>query len=149
MRASPSPLLMSKMNATKQNYHNGRHNTNYSPLHESWGDWNKKLSRKISLTSNKYLVKSSTHDLKSHIIFLLFSDWLTPLSMALSNLLSPVIIGLCRRKSTRVTAVLGGFITALGCLFTSFASQFHQLYFSYGAMIGSHFLLPPWYSSWK
>ncbi len=72
MRASPSPLLMSKMNATKQNYHNGRHNTNYSPLHESWGDWNKKLSRKISLTSNKYIVKSSTHDLKSHNFVFVF-----------------------------------------------------------------------------
>jgi len=31
---------------------------------------------------------------------------------------------------------MGGLITALGCLFTSFASQFHQLFFSYGMMIG-------------
>ncbi|GLG96186.1 Uncharacterized protein GBIM_03016 [Gryllus bimaculatus] len=41
-----------------------------------------------------------------------------------------------RRQSTRVTAVLGGLVTALGCLFTSFASQFHQLFFSYGTVIG-------------
>jgi hypothetical protein len=31
---------------------------------------------------------------------------------------------------------MGGLVTALGCLFTSFASQFHQLFFSYGIMIG-------------
>ena len=41
-----------------------------------------------------------------------------------------------RRKSTRLVAVAGGLVTALGCLFTSFASQFHQLFFSYGIMIG-------------
>ena len=33
-------------------------------------------------------------------------------------------------------AVMGGLVTALGCLFTSFASQFHQLFFSYGTIIG-------------
>jgi len=54
----------------------------------------------------------------------------------MSLFISPLVIGLCRRKSTRLTAVMGGLITALGCLFTSFASQFHQLFFSYGMMIG-------------
>ena len=51
-------------------------------------------------------------------------------------MMSPLVIAICRRKSTRVTAVIGGLVTALGCLFTSFASQFHQLFFSYGAIIG-------------
>lgn len=31
---------------------------------------------------------------------------------------------------------MGGLVTALGCLFTSFATQFHQLIFSYGILIG-------------
>lgn len=62
--------------------------------------------------------------------------WLGALSTAVALLLSPVTIALCRRKSTRLTAVLGGLVTALGCLFTSFASQFHQLFFSYGTVIG-------------
>ena len=33
-----------------------------------------------------------------------------------------------RRKSTRLVAVAGGLVTALGCLFTSFASQWHQVF---------------------
>ena len=65
-----------------------------------------------------------------------FLDWLTPFSMAVSNFLCPLIVGICRRKSTRLTAVTGGLVTALGCLFTSFATQFHQLFFSYGFMMG-------------
>ena len=32
----------------------------------------------------------------------------------------------------RLTGVVGGLLLALGCLFTSFATQFHQLYISYG-----------------
>ncbi|KDR14200.1 hypothetical protein L798_12001, partial [Zootermopsis nevadensis] len=62
--------------------------------------------------------------------------WLGALSTAVALLVSPVTIAFCRRKSTRVTAVLGGLVTALGCLFTSFASQFHQLFLSYGAVVG-------------
>nr|CAD7454644.1 unnamed protein product [Timema tahoe] len=62
--------------------------------------------------------------------------WMGALSTAVALLVSPVTIAVCRRKSTRVTAVLGGLVAALGCLFTSFASQFHQLFFSYGTVIG-------------
>jgi hypothetical protein len=58
------------------------------------------------------------------------------MSTAVALFVSPVTISFCRRKSTRVTAVLGGLVTALGCLFTSFATQFHQLFFSYGTVIG-------------
>lgn len=46
--------------------------------------------------------------------------------------MSPITVALCRKKSTRLLAVIGGLITALGCLFSSFAQQFHQLFFSYG-----------------
>ncbi|GIY97564.1 uncharacterized protein CEXT_552461 [Caerostris extrusa] len=44
----------------------------------------------------------------------------------------PLIVAFCRRKSTRLTAVFGGLTAALGCLFTSFASQMHQVFLSYG-----------------
>ncbi|XP_026319029.1 monocarboxylate transporter 2-like [Hyposmocoma kahamanoa] len=58
------------------------------------------------------------------------------LSAGVALALSPVTVALCVRKSTRVTAVVGGLVAALGCLFTSFATQFHQLFFSYGTVIG-------------
>ncbi|TRY76549.1 hypothetical protein TCAL_11395, partial [Tigriopus californicus] len=57
-------------------------------------------------------------------------------SLSVSLLVSPLTVAICRRKSTRLTAVLGGLITSLACLFTSFASQFHQLFFSYGIFFG-------------
>ncbi|XP_045535858.1 uncharacterized protein LOC106714260 isoform X2 [Papilio machaon] len=58
------------------------------------------------------------------------------LSVGVALALSPVSVALCVRKSTRVTAVVGGLVAALGCLFTSFATQFHQLFFSYGTVVG-------------
>ncbi|XP_037074824.1 monocarboxylate transporter 2-like [Pollicipes pollicipes] len=64
------------------------------------------------------------------------AGWVGAFSMAVSLAASPLTIAICRRKSTRLTAVLGGLVTALGCLFTSFASQFHQLFFSYCTVIG-------------
>ncbi|XP_076365105.1 monocarboxylate transporter 10-like [Tachypleus tridentatus] len=57
-------------------------------------------------------------------------------STCIALFLSPVIMAICRRRSARLIAVLGGLITALGCLFTSFASQFHQLFVSYGLFVG-------------
>ncbi|GBN55543.1 hypothetical protein AVEN_227835-1 [Araneus ventricosus] len=58
--------------------------------------------------------------------------WLGSLSVSLGLFLSPFIVAFCRRKSTRLTAVFGGLTAALGCLFTSFASQMHQVFLSYG-----------------
>ncbi|KAF6211662.1 hypothetical protein GE061_012175 [Apolygus lucorum] len=66
----------------------------------------------------------------------MISGWLGPLSTSVALLVSPVTIAFCRRKSTRLTAVIGGLVTALAVLFTSFASQFHQLFISYGIMLG-------------
>ena len=57
-------------------------------------------------------------------------------SKALSMFLSPFVIAFCKKKSSRLTAVVGGLIISLGCLFTSFATQFHQLFISYGLFIG-------------
>lgn len=50
--------------------------------------------------------------------------------------MSPVSVSLCRHKSTRLTAVSGGLIMALSCLFSSFATQFHQLIISLGLIQG-------------
>ncbi|XP_063916201.1 monocarboxylate transporter 2-like isoform X2 [Zophobas morio] len=47
-----------------------------------------------------------------------------------------VMATVCRRKSTRLAAAFGGIITALACLFTSFAVQFHQALLSYGLLLG-------------
>ena len=71
-----------------------------------------------------------------HTIYL--SGFLGSLSLSTSLLISPITISFCRRKSTRVTAVLGGLVTSLGCLFASFAVQYHQLVLSYGVILGMH-----------
>lgn len=74
------------------------------------------------------------------LLFRPFIVWLGSLCIGLSLFISPLTVGVCRRKSTRLTAVMGGLVTALGCLFTSFASQFHQVFFSFGIMIGEMLL---------
>lgn len=57
-------------------------------------------------------------------------------SFCVSLAISPVVMLFCRNKSTRLTAVVGGLIVSLGILFTSFAKNFPQLFFSYGTVIG-------------
>lgn len=42
-----------------------------------------------------------------------------------------IVIALCRRKSTRLVAVIGGLVIALGVLFASFATMVHQVALSY------------------
>ncbi|XP_055636261.1 monocarboxylate transporter 7-like [Toxorhynchites rutilus septentrionalis] len=64
------------------------------------------------------------------------AGWLGAASWAMSLLAATVVVALCRRKSTRLTAVLGGLVLALGILFTSFATQLHQVAFSYGVIVG-------------
>ncbi|XP_070508264.1 monocarboxylate transporter 2-like isoform X3 [Chironomus tepperi] len=95
------------------------------------------------------IVNTFTHGLQLSAIFFLLPavirfkadevdclGWLGALSTAVALFISPLTIGVCKRKSTRITAVIGGLVTALGCLFTSFASQFHQMFFSYGTVVG-------------
>ncbi|CAG7725857.1 unnamed protein product [Allacma fusca] len=73
----------------------------------------------------------------SNVVFLHFHrGWLGAVSMGISLLFSPIWVSICKRKSTRLAAVFGGLVASLGCLFTSFASQYHQLFFSYGAFLG-------------
>lgn len=77
--------------------------------------------------------RNSRPRIKSHpSSFGLIAGWLGAASWAASMLSTPVIIALCRRKSTRLTAVIGGLVLALGILFASFATQLHQVAFSYG-----------------
>lgn len=61
-----------------------------------------------------------------------FTGLIGSVSIAIGLFISPITIALCRRKSTRLFAVIGGLVTTLGCLFTSFAQQYHQVLFSYG-----------------
>ena len=74
------------------------------------------------------------------LMFSFFTASLGALSMSFGLFLSPIIIGICKRKSTRLTAVIGGLVLSLGCLFSSFANQFHQLYFSHAVMTGKKWL---------
>ncbi|XP_022238040.1 monocarboxylate transporter 10-like [Limulus polyphemus] len=59
------------------------------------------------------------------------AEWIGAMSMSCAFLVAPVAVAVCRRKSIRLTAVVGGMVTALGCLFTSFASQMHHIFVSY------------------
>lgn len=78
--------------------------------------------------------------LKAKEIFVFFyvllnttlSVLLGTISLSFGLMFSPVAVSLCKRKSTRLIAVIGGLVTALGCLFTSFALQLHQMIFSFG-----------------
>ncbi|XP_065158955.1 monocarboxylate transporter 2-like isoform X2 [Atheta coriaria] len=63
--------------------------------------------------------------------------WMGALCLCVSFLASPIVVAICRRKSTRLTSVFGGLILALSCLFASFATQFHQAVLSYGVFMGT------------
>lgn len=63
------------------------------------------------------------------------SAWMGALCLSISFLISPLIIAVSRKKSTRLAAFLGGMITALACLFTSFAVQFHQVIYGNYVML--------------
>nr|XP_037281584.1 monocarboxylate transporter 3-like [Rhipicephalus microplus] len=62
--------------------------------------------------------------------------WLGSASLASSLFVSPMVVAWCRRKSIRLTAIVGGLVAALGCLFSSFASQLQQGLFSQGLVLG-------------
>ncbi|CAG7730022.1 unnamed protein product, partial [Allacma fusca] len=62
--------------------------------------------------------------------------WLGACSVGVSLFLSPIWVSICKRKSTRLAAVFGGLVASLGCLFTSFATQLHQVFFSYSTILG-------------
>lgn len=69
------------------------------------------------------------------IYFFLISACVLGTYLGTFNVICPLIIGLCRRKKTRTIAFVGGLILTLSLLFTSFTSQFHQLYISVGVLL--------------
>lgn len=92
-------------------------------------------------TTKRNTANAPTNTFCAHIIFDHFicflhfhfqTDWLGSTSWAVSMFSAPLIIAFCRRKSTRLTAVIGGLVLALGILFTSFAKELHQVALSYG-----------------
>lgn len=105
------------------------------------------------LTSEMYANAHSAYTLMLCINLSIFHDWsaiatksiycqyvmcfafivlLGAFGWAVSMFVSPIVIAICRRKSTRLTAVVGGLVYALGILFASFATFIHQVAFSYG-----------------
>lgn len=87
----------------------------------------------MSLLHRLFLMWSSPNAPFACILALRFLIQVYPgaLSLATSTFISPVVVAICRRRSPRVVAVLGGLLSALGCLFTSFATQFHQIFVSW------------------
>ena len=68
---------------------------------------------------------------------MLLTGCLVASSFGTSMFLSPLLTWFCQRRSARLTGCVGGISLALGGLFTSFATQFHHMFFSYGIMTGN------------
>ncbi|XP_047737026.1 uncharacterized protein LOC108671632 [Hyalella azteca] len=64
------------------------------------------------------------------------ASWVGSTSLAVSRCTAPLVVALCRRKSTRLTAVIGGLVMALATLFASFALQLHQIFLSWSLVLG-------------
>jgi len=64
------------------------------------------------------------------------SAWVGVTNLAISYGITPLLVAFCRRKSTRLTAVVGGLTMALAILFASFAKELHQVMISFGLLFG-------------
>ena len=65
------------------------------------------------------------------LAFIFFSVWIGSTNLAVSHLSAPFLVALCRRKSVRLTAVVGGLVMTLSLLFASFAKHFDQIFLRY------------------
>ncbi len=72
-----------------------------------------------------------------YILYCYISVWLGSGSFGTCLLLWPAVVAICRRKSPRLLAVVGGLVAALGILFLSFSTQTHQLFISYVCVVGT------------
>ena len=75
------------------------------------------------------------------LLFIVFAGLLGCLPLSVSLLVSPLTVSYCRRRSIRLTAVLGGLVSSLALLFASFAVQYHQVVLSYGVILGEMTIL--------
>nr|CAH7727754.1 unnamed protein product [Callosobruchus chinensis] len=86
----------------------------------------------LYLYAMKFLAKKN----QDKDIYILGVASMGAMCLSISFITSPIIVAICRRKSARLAAVLGGLVISLACLFTSFAVQFHQALISYGVVLG-------------
>ncbi|XP_050298344.1 monocarboxylate transporter 2-like [Anthonomus grandis grandis] len=88
----------------------------------------------LYLYTIKFLIKTKSEHEKE--FYVMATAWLGAICLCVSFTTSPLIVAVCRRKSTRLAAFIGGLVMALACLFTSFAVKFHQALLSYGLVLG-------------
>ncbi|CAM1297663.1 Uncharacterised protein g1892 [Pycnogonum litorale] len=62
--------------------------------------------------------------------------WLGAVTIGSSLLLAPLVVAICRQRSIRITSIIGGLVFSLGCLFSSFATHYHQALVSFGFLLG-------------
>nr|XP_044251175.1 uncharacterized protein LOC108064254 [Drosophila takahashii] len=63
-------------------------------------------------------------------------ELLGALSWSVSMVATSFVVSLCRKHSIRLLSIVGGLVMPLGILFTSFATEFDQVVFSYGLVFG-------------
>ncbi|XP_057668640.1 monocarboxylate transporter 2-like [Diorhabda carinulata] len=83
-----------------------------------------------------YTMKFLLKNVQDEELYIMGAAWMGALCLCISFATSPLIVAICRRKSARLAALLGGLVISLACLFTSFAVQFHQALLSYGLVLG-------------
>ncbi|XP_062608852.1 monocarboxylate transporter 12-like isoform X1 [Saccostrea cucullata] len=63
--------------------------------------------------------------------------WLGTSGLSISLLLTPAVVTICQRKSTRSCAVVGGVICSLGVLLLSFSNKVDQLFIIYCGILSA------------